>query len=169
MSEGGTPRFGELLAPVLGRVPPDAVPRFLALLERTAADRYRGWAEEWPQHGDVLLACAGREDEIADRIDAAFACDDHTLEFLRGLLPEARDIYYRAFDGYTVAEQLALQAEAELQGAAAWRGIADRLGPGPGSAALAEALATCSELEECSSLAVAELLATAAPGVTGTG
>jgi hypothetical protein len=157
MSAPPVPNFGEMLAPIIGRVPAAAMPRFLAMLERTAADRYRSWALAWPAHGEVLLACAAREDEIADLIEAAFECDDDTLAAMRALLPEARDLYYAAFDGFSVAEQLHLQAAAELQGAAAWQGIAGRLPPA--SEHVVAVLARCSALERHSSVAVQELLA----------
>ena len=39
------PKFGELLAPHLSRIPDAARPGALARLERSAAERYRGWAE----------------------------------------------------------------------------------------------------------------------------
>lgn len=150
-----SPNFGLLLAPVLGRVDAAARPRFLALLERTAADRYRHWASHLPNDEAVLLECAAREDEIADRIEAAFAIDDATLSELRALLPEARDLYYAAFDGFSVHEQIRMQSDAELQGANAWRSVAASV---TDPKVLAE-LARCSELEETSSRAAKELLA----------
>lgn len=152
------PNFGELLSPVLAQVPAGARPRFLAMLERTAADRYRGWAEAWPQHRAALLECAAAEDEIADRIDAAFDCDPATLEQLRSLIPMARDTYYRVFDGLTVSDQLRLQAGAELQGALAWQHIAERLPGSDGRAALVGVLDSCSELERNSSATVDAIL-----------
>ena len=51
------PNFGQLLSPYISAVPAEAMPRFLALLERGAASRYRGWAEALPEHADVLLTC----------------------------------------------------------------------------------------------------------------
>jgi hypothetical protein len=158
MQSAGPPDFGELLSPVLAQVPAEARPRFLALLERTAADRYRQWADAWPHHRAALLGCAASEDEIADRIDAAFPCDTVTLEALRALLPAARDIYYRVFDGMPIAEQLRLQAGAELQGALAWQRIADRLPDSGGRAALVTVLDSCSALERTSSTVVEGLL-----------
>ena len=44
------PQFGELLRPLLSQVPASAYPGFLARLERSAAARYRGWAEAVPEH-----------------------------------------------------------------------------------------------------------------------
>jgi hypothetical protein len=45
MSDLVIPNFGALLGEFIGQVPTGTMPRFLALLERTAADRFRGWAE----------------------------------------------------------------------------------------------------------------------------
>lgn len=148
------PNFGALLTPVLSRVPDAARPRFLALLERTAADRYRGWAAELPDEAEVLSGCAQREDEIADRIEALFTIDDDLLAELRALLPEARALYYAAFDGFSVEDQLRMQADAELQGANAWRSIARRVT----DASVIDELDRCSAIEEESSRVVTELL-----------
>ena len=70
MTEVTIPSFGELLSPQLSRIPDPARPGCLARLERSAAERYRGWAAELPEHREGLLKCADREDEIADRIEA---------------------------------------------------------------------------------------------------
>ena len=148
-----SPNFGLLLAPVLGQIDEANRPRFLALLERAAADRYRFWASELPLHADALQGCAAREDEIADRVEAAFAIDEATLATLRSFVPQARDLYYSAFDGHAILDQIAMQADAELQGANAWRSIAAKVSD---TAVIAE-LARCSELEETSSKAAREV------------
>lgn len=150
------PRFGDLLRPLLADLPPHVLPAFLARLERTAADRYRGWAVQVPTWSAELLACAAREDEIADRITAAFPIDDETAAMLDARLPEARAIYYRAFDGYSVHEQLFMQAAAERQGAHAWRSVSKT--PGLTPEVLAQ-LAACSSIEEASADIVDGLLA----------
>ena len=64
------PQFGALLAEYIVSVPEASRPRFLARLERGAADRYRGWAAALPDHADVLLECAASEEQIAIRVDA---------------------------------------------------------------------------------------------------
>jgi hypothetical protein len=152
------PDFGRHLGPVLAEVGAEERPAFLAMLERTAADRYRAWADAWPDHRGPLLECAASEDEIADRIDAAFPCDAETRARLVALLPTARVRYYELFDGHPVAEQLRMQAHAELQGAAAWRHIAERLPEDERRQRLVDVLASCSELEERSSAVVRTLL-----------
>lgn len=118
------PNFGELLGPYIGRVPPASMPRFLARLERGAADRYRAWAAALPEHAEVLLACAASEEQIAIRAEALYPVIPEDLAAIEEALPGARDTYFEVFEGLTLPQQLALQAAAERQGAAAWRGLA---------------------------------------------
>lgn len=153
------PRFGELLGPFLGQVPPEAMPRFLALLERAAADRYRDWAEQLPEFADQLLACAASEDQISDRIEAAFPLDPSLHDRVHAPLAGAVETYRAAFAGFDVWDQLRMQANAERQGAQAWRNIAGRV-DAPGQVA---ALAHCSALEETSADALDDLIARHAP------
>jgi hypothetical protein len=147
--------FGALLAPVLADLTPDVRPAFLARLERTAAERYRMWAAALPDWADELLTGAAAEDEIADRIIAAFPITSEQAEMLDARLPQARSIYYETFDGLSVIEQLQLQAGAERQGANAWRSVAQT--PGLSDHVLGE-LAACSKLEEASADLLDELL-----------
>jgi hypothetical protein len=149
------PNFGELLAPYIGQVPEAAVPNFLAMLERGAADRYRGWAEQLPEHREGLLACAGREDEIANVADQLFPIGEEIREEISAPLPGARDTYYAVFADLDVMDQLAIQADAELQGAAAWRGMISEETP----AELRAGLESLAQLEETSSAYLRELLA----------
>jgi hypothetical protein len=155
-----TPDIGALVAPLMAQIPGEAWPLFLAHLERGAADRYRHWAAECPEHGDVLLACGAREDEIADRVEAAWPpASDEVAARMASLLPGAKQIYLGLFDGLTLDQQWQLQADAELQGSAAWRGISR----GVTDDAMLAALRRCSELEEESSLAVRALISTTRP------
>lgn len=146
MTDVQIPNFGALLAPYIGQVGPALRPRFLALLERGAADRYRYWAELLPAHADGLLACAASEDEIADRIEGAFGIADADRAVVEAPLPGARDAYYAVFDGMDPWDQLRIQANAERQGANAWRSIADAVT----DRSVLDALAACSALEEAS-------------------
>ncbi len=123
MSEINIPRFGELLAEHLSGVPERAYPYLLSQLERTAAARYRGWAEQVPEHRKGLLACAAREDQIADRVEAMFPPTAEHRAQVDALLPAARDAYYAAFDGYSPFEQMTIQADAEKQGSGAWQNL----------------------------------------------
>ena len=133
------PNFGELLAAHLDRVPPEALPYMLSQLERTAADRYRGWADAVPEHRDGLLACAAREDDIADRVEALFPVTDAHQALVDAILPAARDTYYQVFDGYTPLEQMTIQANAERQGAGAWQNLKEAY---PDQSAELDALST---------------------------
>ena len=157
MAQLQIPNFGQLLSPYIGQVPPSIMPRFLALLERGAAARYREWATTLPAHANVLLQCAASEDEIADRVEAVFTLDDALRDELVAPLPGAKQTYYEAFNGMDVWDQLRVQANAERQGAQAWRNIAPRM---TDNHAIAE-LAACSALEEESADRLDALIASA--------
>ena len=116
-------RFGALLAESIGAVPEASRPRFLARLERGAADRYRGWAAALPEHAEALLECAASEEEIAIRVDALYAAIPEDLASIEAALPGAIETYYGVFEGRPVEEQLALQAAAERQGSQAWQAL----------------------------------------------
>jgi len=67
------PDVAALIAAALQRVAPERQPLLVAVAERLAAQRYRGWAAD-PETRTVasqLLACAVREEEIASRIESA--------------------------------------------------------------------------------------------------
>ena len=115
------PNFGELLVEHLSGVPQDAYPYLLSQLERTAAARYRGWADDVPEHRDGIMACSTREDAIADRVEAMFPPSDEHRELVAGIIPKATNTYYAAFDGFTPIEQMYIQSKAERQGAGAWQ------------------------------------------------
>jgi len=147
MSKVDVPEFGELLAPFIGSVPEHAVPNFLALLERGAAQRYRYWAEQLPEFQQGLNQCAESEDKIADIVESIFPIDPSLAEEIEQPLPGARDTYYAVFEPLPIADQLAVQADAELQGANAWRAmLADDT-----TDAVRAGLQECIALEEASS------------------
>lgn len=159
------PDFGALLRPYISQVPDAARPRFLALLERGAADRYRHWAGLLPDHADTLAVCAAAEDEIADRVEAMFALDPALSTVLTAPLPAATATYYDVFAGMEVWDQLRVQAGAERQGARAWRSIA-AVHPDP---SVCDGLEACSRLEEASADRLDALIATYAPGSSAQG
>ncbi|MFK8047251.1 MAG: hypothetical protein AB8B81_02335 [Halioglobus sp.] len=123
MDSSEIPNFGELLAPYLSQVPAEAYPYMLSQLERTAAARYRYWAEEVTEHKAGLLACADSEDEIANRVEALFPPSDEHRELVANLIPAAKETYYRVFTEYTAIEQMKIQENAERQGANAWQAL----------------------------------------------
>lgn len=147
MDKVDVPEFGALLAPFIGSVPEQAVPNFLALLERGAAQRYRYWAEHLPEFAEGLNKCGDSEDKIADIVESVFPIDSDLAEQIKQPLPEARDTYYSVFEPLSLADQLAVQAAAELQGANAWRAMLNDDTP----AAIREGLEQCIILEEASS------------------
>lgn len=151
------PQFGALLRSHITSVPETARPAFLSGLERSAAARYRAWAEAAPEHAEVLLDCAGREDEIAELIAGLFPIGPDVQRAVDDALPAAVAVYYDVFAPYEVLDQLYLQSEAELQGAQAWVGIA--AGLPDGNASTRDVLARCTALEQQSAAAVKELLA----------
>lgn len=124
MADAAIPNFGELLGPYIAAVPEASRPGFLARLERGAAQRYRDWAAAAPGIAEGLLACAAREDAIADRAEKVLPPDPAHTRALDDAAPGARDTYYAVFAELPIREQLRIQAGAERQGAAAWRGIA---------------------------------------------
>ena len=123
MNDLDIPNFGALLAEHLSAVPADAYPYLLSQLERTAADRYRGWAEDVPEYADGLLACASSEDEIADRVEAMFPPSDEHRRLVLSIIPAAKATYYAAFEPYGPVHQMTIQSNAERQGAGAWQNL----------------------------------------------
>lgn len=141
------PNFGELLAPFIGSVPADAMPAFLARLERTAAERYRMWAEAVPEHAAGLLECAAREDDIADRVEKIYpATSTDQVAAMEAAIVPARATYYEVFAELSPVEQMTIQANAERQGAAAWRAMIDA----EPDADIKAALEQCATIEEAS-------------------
>ncbi len=149
-----TPNLGELLAPFVRAIPEPARPAFLAGLERTAADRYRLWAELLPDHAPGLLGCAAREDEIADRVERVLGADAEAREKIDSVLPGARDSYYEVFSSHSLRSQLRMQADAERLGANAWRMLASQ----QSHPAVRHVLESCSDLEEQSAAHLEALL-----------
>lgn len=125
MGAAEIPNFGELLAGQLGQVPPEALPYMLSQLERTAADRYRVWADAVPEHREGLLACAAREDDIADRVEALFPASSEQRDLVASLMPDAKTTYYDVFANLSPFEQMRIQENAERQGAQAWQNLKD--------------------------------------------
>lgn len=158
------PQFGALLREHIARVSDAARPAFLAGLERSAAARYRAWAEALPDHADDLLACAAREDRIADLVSDLFPVSAEDRAAIDEALPGAVATYYEVFAPFSVEEQLYLQSEAELQGAMAWVGISSTVS----DTSAREILSRCTELEEESSRAVKRILPARPEGASRT-
>jgi organic hydroperoxide reductase OsmC/OhrA len=147
--------IGEVLAPVLARVPREQQPLLIALAERLAAARYRGWAGEVsaPAQRTQLLACAEREEEIARRVEALHPGAAATQRELLAAHPELEGLDRSLFAGRPLAAQFRVQAQGERLGAATWRAFARHAA----DASRRDTLLACAELEEASALVLEAL------------
>ena len=153
-----TTRLTKLVGPALAGLTPEQQPAIVALAERIAAGRYRAWSEQTSasEVRETLGACATREDEIASRVEATVP-DASAVQ--RGALaahPGLPDGYAALFEGLSLAEQWALQAEAERVGAATWRNLAGA------DEARRDVFLACAELEETNAAALEGLVAAGA-------
>ncbi len=144
MGEIEVPNLAVLLARHIAPVAEAARPAILAGLERGAAGRYRDWASRAQSSSPGLLACAKREEEIAERIDRLFPVSPGDQIDVEAALSAAKATYLSLFDGLSLRDQLTIQAGAERQGADAWRSIASQ----QKDSAVSDELTICVGLEE---------------------
>jgi hypothetical protein len=147
------PDIGQILGSILQRVPPAEHPLLIALAERLAAERYRGWAAaalDGTQRAD-LLACAEREEEIARRVEALFPDAGARQQDILARHPDLLDVNRTLFADRPLADQWAIQATGEHLGAATWRALA--------AGTARETFLACAELEERSAAVLEALLA----------
>ena len=151
------PDFGQLLQSTVAKLPANLVPALLSGLEQSAAGRYRGWADASSDRDEAqgMLACAAREEEIAERVAKLFPVSEADGARVAAVLPEARRIFLGALEPHALSDQYRIQASAERQGARAWRGLASAQ---TDPAAQSE-LETCAQLEETSAAYLEGLLA----------
>ena len=155
-SETGLPNLAEVLAPILAGVPRQRQPLLIAIAERMAAERYRGWAADAAnvnRQAD-LLACAAREDEIARRVEALFP---DAAAFQRELIaanPDFEAINRSVFAGGSLDRQFTIQARGERLGAATWRAFAAHAE----NLAARETFLACAILEEQSAVVLESFL-----------
>lgn len=156
-SEPDRPSIVGLLAPLIGSLPSEQQPALMALAERVAAGRYRYWAEavDDADASQQLVTCAEREEEIARRVEGLVPDTRSLQDEFSARVPDIAEQYRRVFDGRTIPEQLAMQAEAERAGAAAWRAFA----AGESEPAKADVLSSCALLEEESAATLDALIA----------
>jgi hypothetical protein len=109
----------EAFAPLVPHVAQHEVAMLIAMIERLAADRYRGWAAatDDPNERAGLLACAAREDEIAEFIESLETDAAARIAELNSRFPDLNDRYESVMAGRNRAEQLRIQSEGELGGA----------------------------------------------------
>src|SRR5207249_1206364 len=86
MSSGSTlPDVAEVLRPILERVPREQQPLLIALAERMAAERYRGWAEAVARHQgnaqarETFLSCALLEEDNAAFLESISMSEENVL------------------------------------------------------------------------------------------
>jgi hypothetical protein len=154
MAETVLPDIASMLVQVVTSVPEAVRPRLLALLERTAAGRYEGWAKESPAHAKRLLECAARENEIADTAERLFPIDSSERAKLDAPLEGTRKAYFEALAPLSLRDQFRLQAIAERAGGGAWRAMASALSDADARAALERS----GDLEEANAAALDELI-----------
>lgn len=149
------PDVAAVLAPILERVPREQQPLFVAIAERMAAERYRGWAAEVGDeaHRSQLLACAGREEEIADRIEALYPDAAAVQREMLAANPDVEEINRGLFSDRPLNEQWTLQARGERLGAATWRAFARET-----HGTIREAFLACALLEEESAAVLETIL-----------
>lgn len=149
-------KVAELVGPVLAAFAREQQPAVVALAERVAAQRYRGWSEQVDQTRvkTILLACAQREEDIAGRVEASMPQAAEIQAAASDAHPDLPDRYAALFAGRPLAEQFAMQAAAERAGASTWRAFAETA-----DAAQRAIFESCAKLEEASAEALEALLA----------
>ncbi len=145
-SESALPNLGGVFASVLQRVPEDQQPLLIALAERFAAERYRGWAElaGSAEESARFLACAEREKEIAGRIEGLVSDAAAQQRAILAANPDLPELNRAVFEGRPLAQQFAIQAAGERAGATLWRSFAGTAR----SEAEREVYLACAGLEE---------------------
>ena len=120
------PNIAEILGRVLRRVPESERPLLVAIAERLAAERYRGWAKRVrePDREASLAACAVREDEIARRVESLHADAAAIQREILARLPDLSEINRSLFADRPLEQQFAMQAQGERAGAGLWRALA---------------------------------------------
>jgi len=152
----GLPNIGEVFARILQRVVEKDRPLLIAIAERLAAERYRGWANETAQAEQAaqLRACADREEEIAGRVEALIPDAAAIQREILAKHPDLADVNRSVFAGRPRSDQFRMQAQGERLGAATWRSFAKQAE----SRAARETFLACAELEETSALVLESLL-----------
>jgi hypothetical protein len=147
----------------LARVPRERQPLLLAIAERLAADRYRGWADRATDATlrVALLACAAREEEIAGLVEALHADAGAVQRDILMANPDLHAVNHDLFAGRSLPDQFTIQARGERLGAATWRAFADHA-EAPG---IRDVYLACAELEETSAAVLESLLAAGCSGI----
>ncbi len=150
------PDIAAVVSPLLADVTDAERPVVSAYVERVAAGRYRTWASQVASadHVEKLLACAAREEEIAQRVEDLWEDAQAIQTRFAGAHPDLQSGYDGLFSGRPLADQMRIQAAAERLGAATWRALAEAAEPGA-----KDVLASCAPLEEESAAVLDALIA----------
>ncbi len=148
------PDVAALLVQAVQRVAPEQRPLLVALAERMAAERYRHWASLLPARGQELLACAAREEEIARRVEALEPEAAAIQRDIQTKHPDLTNVYSTLFEGRSIPQQLAIQAQGERLGAATWRAMAEAAS----DTRVRETFLSCAPLEEANAACLERLV-----------
>src|SRR5580765_6367154 len=109
------PNVAVILATVLQQCPVEHQPLLIAIAERLAAERYRGWAEEpdVASHAADLRACAAREESIAAHVEGLYPNASAIQAALRAQHPDLVEINAALFAQRSLRHQFAIQAQGE--------------------------------------------------------
>jgi hypothetical protein len=115
-----------ILLPFFEKAAPHEHRILLAMLERFAAEHYRRWAaqEADPARKQGFLACAAREEFIAETVEGLDRNAQRIAQSLRERFPEIRQVYADAMHPLSNEAQWKAQAAGELGGARLYRDFA---------------------------------------------
>ena len=149
------PDIGDVIGPLLARLPGDRQPLLVAIAERLAAERYRGWAAlpDLADEHETLIACALREEQIAANVEALYRDVDALTREILAKLPELEAVNRGLFADRPLRDQLTIQARGERLGAATWRAFAV-----DANEVSKESFEACAPLEERSAAALEKIL-----------
>jgi len=150
------PDFDEMLGGLVGSVDAEKGPLLIAMLERVAAGRYRQWAADPDCRAkrSELLACAGREEQIADQIEGLYPNAQLLQKEIMEELPQLAAVEEDLFGGRSIRHQFAILAAGERSGAGVWKRLADAAK----SERERKAMLGCVSLEEANAAALDALL-----------
>lgn len=105
--------------PLVPDVPEADIPMLVAMLERIAAGKYRGWAATStdPVERGGLIACETREIEIAEFIESLYPDSTSIIDSLNAKFPDLQSRYDAVMEGRSRLEQFRIQSEGEQGGA----------------------------------------------------
>ena len=150
------PDIAEILGTLLQRAPEAEQPLLLALAERVAADMYRDWANQvgHEKRKALLLACAAREEQIANGAEALYPTAASIQRDLVARIPDLKGIR-SLFDPLPLDDQFRLLANGERAGGSAWRAYAEKAA----DAKMRQVFSTFAPLEEANAACLESILA----------